>query len=113
MMLILAAAWRFRLGHLMAAVLKTPGQVAITGSAIALLFGILGGSFFDLSMLPEWVRKVGMITPNSWANEGFRILSMGGQLSAIETNIIALLVMGALLYALGTILISRRGLVRK
>ncbi len=64
-------------------------------------------------MLPEWVRKVGMITPNSWANEGFRILSMGGQLSAIKTNLIALLVMGALLYALGTILISRRGLVRK
>ena len=114
MMLILAAAFGASgWGILMAAVLKTPGQVAITGSAIALLFGILGGSFFDLSMLPEWVRKVGMITPNSWANEGFRILSMGGQLSAIETNLIALLVMGALLYALGTILISRRGLVRK
>jgi len=114
MMLILAAAFGASgWGILMAAVLKTPGQVAITGSAIALLFGILGGSFFDLSMLPEWVRKVGMITPNSWANEGFRILSMGGQLSAIKTNLIALLVMGALLYALGTILISRRGLVRK
>lgn len=113
-LLILAAAFGASgWGILMAAVLKTPGQVAITGSAIALLFGILGGSFFDLSMLPEWVRKVGMITPNSWANEGFRILSMGGQLSAIETNLIALLVMGALLYALGTILISRRGLVRK
>src|SRR5690606_5572700 len=80
-LLILAAAFGASgWGILMASVLKTPGQVAVTGSAVALLFGVLGGSFFDLSMLPEWVRKVGMLTPNSWANEGFRILSMGGKL---------------------------------
>ena len=113
-LLILAAAFGASgWGILMASVLKTPGQVAVTGSAVALLFGVLGGSFFDLSMLPEWVRKVGMLTPNSWANEGFRILSMGGKLSAIRPNLTALVLMGVLLYALGTILLSRRGLVRK
>ena len=113
-LLILAAAFGASgWGILMASVLKTPGQVAITGSAIALLFGILGGSFFDMSLLPEWVRTVGKISPNSWAIEGFRILSMGGRLSAIQPHISALIIMGALLYALGTILLSRRGLVRK
>lgn len=113
-LLILAAAFGASgWGILMAAVLKTPGQVAITGSAIALLFGIIGGSFFDLHMLPEWVRTIAKVTPNSWANEGFRILSMGGKLAAIQPHLTALMSMGALLYALGTILISRRGLVRK
>lgn len=113
-LLILAAAFGASgWGILMASVLKTPGQVAITGSAVALLFGVLGGSFFDLSVMPEWVRKVGMITPNSWANDGFRILSMGGKFAAIQSNLIALLIMGAVLYTLGTILLSRRGLVRK
>lgn len=113
-LLILAAAFGASgWGILMASVLKTPGQVAVTGSAIALLFGILGGSFFDMSLLPEWVRTVGKISPNSWAIEGFRILSMGGRLSAIQPHISALIIMGALLYALGTILLSRRGLVRK
>lgn len=113
-LLILAAAFGASgWGILMASVLKTPGQVAITGSAVALLFGVLGGSFFDLSVMPEWVRKVGMITPNSWANYGFRILSMGGKFAAIQSNLIALLIMGAALYTLGTILLSRRGLVRK
>jgi ABC-2 type transport system permease protein len=113
-LLILAAAFGASgWGILMASVLKTPGQVAITGSAVALLFGVLGGSFFDLSVMPEWVRKVGMITPNSWANDGFRILSMGGKFAAIQSNLIALLIMGAALYTLGTILLSRRGLVRK
>jgi len=113
-LLILAAAFGASgWGILMASVLKTPGQVAITGSAIALLFGILGGSFFDMSLLPDWVRKVGMVTPNSWANEGFRILSMGGKLTAIQPHLTALIIMGVLLYTLGTILLSRRGLVRK
>ena len=113
-LLILAAAFGASgWGILMASVLKTPGQVAITGSAIALLFGILGGSFFDLSLLPGWVRQLGMVTPNSWANEGFRILSMGGKLSAIQPHLTALVIMGAVLYALGAVLISRRGLVQK
>jgi len=113
-LLILAAAFGASgWGILMASVLKTPGQVAITGSAVALLFGILGGSFFDLSLLPDWVRAAGKITPNSWANEGFRILSMGGTLSAIQSHLTALVVMGVVLYAVGSFLISRRGLVRK
>ena len=113
-LLILAAAFGASgWGILMAAVLKTPGQVAITGSAIALLFGILGGSFFDISMLPGWVRSLSMLTPNSWANEGFRILSMGGRLGAIQTHLTVLVVMGVALYGVGTVMLSRRGLMAK
>jgi len=113
-LLILAAAFGASgWGILMASVLKTPGQVAVTGSAIALLFGILGGSFFDMSLLPEWVRTVDKSSPSSWAIEGVRMLSMCGRLSAIQPHMTALIIMGALLYALGTILLSRRGLVRK
>jgi ABC-type multidrug transport system permease subunit len=87
--------------------------VAITGSAIALLFGVLGGSFFDISMLPGWVRSLSMLTPNSWANEGFRILSMGGRLGAIQTHLTVLVVMGVALYGVGTVMLSRRGLMAK
>ncbi len=113
-LLILAAAFGASgWGILMAAVLKTPDQVGITGSAIALLFGILGGSFFDISMLPGWVRSLSMLTPNSWANEGFRILSMGGRLGAIQNHLTVLVVMGAALYGVGTVMLSRRGLMGK
>jgi ABC-2 type transport system permease protein len=113
-LLILAAAFGASgWGILLAALLKTPGQVAITGSAIALLFGILGGSFFDISLLPKWVRSLSMLTPNSWANEGFRILSMGGRLGAIQTHLTVLVLMGAVLYGVGMVMLSRRGLVGK
>jgi len=113
-LLILAAAvgatgW----GIFFAAILKTPGQVAVTGSAVMLLFGLLGGSFFDLSMLPSWIQVLNKVTPNAWGNDGFYILSVGGRLKDISTNILALLIMGVVLFAVATILITKRGLARK
>jgi ABC-2 type transport system permease protein len=113
-LLILAAAFGATgWGILFAAILKTPGQIAISGSAVMLVFGLLGGSFFDLSMLPDWIQVINKVTPNAWANEGFYILSLGGSLKGIQTNLIALVVMGLVLFALATYWISKRGLVRK
>jgi ABC-2 type transport system permease protein len=113
-LLILAAAFGATgWGILFAAIFKTPGQIAVTGSAVMLLFGLLGGSFFDLSMLPDWIQTINKITPNSWANDGFYILSLGGKLKDIQSNLIALVIMGALLFAIASILISKRGLARE
>lgn len=114
LVLILASAWGATgWGILFAAILKTPGQIAITGSAVMLLFGILGGSFFDLSMLPDWIQIVNKITPNAWAIDGFYILSVGGALQDIIPQIIALLIMGAVLFTFATLWITKRGLARK
>ena len=114
LLLILAAAFGSTgWGMLFAAILKTPGQVAITGSAIMLLFGILGGSFFDLSMLPDWISIVNRITPNAWTIDGFYILSVGGGLADIREHIFALLIMGAVLFIVATLWIRRRGLARE
>lgn len=100
-------------GILLASLLKTPGQVAITGSAIMLLFGLLGGSFFDLSMLPDWIQVINKITPNAWAIDGFYILSVGGELNDIIPNVIALLIMGVALFGIATFLIKKRGFAQK
>lgn len=113
-LLILAAAFAATgWGVLFAAILKTPGQIAITGSAVMLLFGLLGGSFFDLSMLPPWIQVVNKITPNAWGNDGFYILGVGGKLKDIGTHLLALGIMGALLFVFASIWISKRGLARK
>jgi len=113
-LLIFAAAWGASgWGMLFAVILKTPSQVAISGSAVMLLFGLLGGSFFDLSMLPDWIHVINKITPNAWAIDGFYILSLGASLNDILTNILALLIMGAVLFTIATLWIRTRGLVRK
>jgi ABC-2 type transport system permease protein len=100
-------------GMFFAAILRTPGQIAITGSAVMLLFGILSGTFINLSLLPDWISVVNKVTPNAWAVDGFYILSVGGKLKNIYPNLIGLLVMGFVLIVSATIIIRRRGLVIK
>ncbi len=113
-LLILAAAFAATgWGMLIGAFLKTPGQIAVVGSAVMLIFGILGGSFFDLSMLPPVIQVINKITPNAWGIEGFYTLSLGGTLKDIGTPLLALAIMGSILFAISAIWISRRGLARK
>ncbi len=113
-LLILGAAFAATgWGMLFAAVLKTPGQISITGSAVMLLFGILGGSFFDISLLPDWVSLINKITPNAWTIDGFYLLSIGGTLHHVLPNVFALFIMGLILMAFASVWIRKYGLARK
>lgn len=99
-------------GMLITALSKTPGQASSLGTAVMLVFGVLGGSFFDLSIMPEWYRWIARLTPNAWGIEGFSTLGLGGGLQDIWSIILALLVMGAGLFALSAFIIRRRNLVQ-
>ena len=113
-LLILAAAFAASgWGSFIATFSRTPAQVANIGSVIMLFFGLLGGSFFDMSQLPEWVSTLGKITPNAWGLQGFTTLAGGGTLASIREPLLALLIMGIILFALASIWMRRRGLVRK
>lgn len=96
-------------GLLITVVAKTPAQVANIGSAIMLIFGILGGSFADRSFLPGWLKTLGSITPNAWALDGFVALALGDSLLKILPYLAALLAMGLILFALTAFLFNRRG----
>ena len=113
-MLILAAAFAASgWGSFIATFSRTPAQVANIGSVIMLFFGLLGGSFFDMSQLPEWVSILGKVTPNAWGLQGFTTLAGGGTLGSISEPLLALFIMGIILFALASIWMRRRGLVRK
>ncbi len=99
-------------GMLISAVIKTPGQAASVGSALMLTFGILGGSFFDLGGLPQWIRSMAMITPNYWGQEGFLTLALGGGLAEIWKSLLALVIMGLILFVVSSQLFKRRGLMQ-
>ena len=100
-------------GIFIAAIFKTPGQVGSVGSALMLIFGLLGGSFFEVSSLPGWVQTISKISPNAWGMEGFLNLAHGGSMVSVGTPVLALLIMGAVLFCAAVFWISRRGLARK
>ncbi|HNS02026.1 MAG TPA: ABC transporter permease [Anaerolineae bacterium] len=103
-----AAGW----GLLLAAVAKTPNQVATLGMALMLLFGVLGGNFFG-STLTGALGTLGKITPNAWAMDGFTTLARGGDLADIAPDIAALLLMGAVLLAISVALFNRKGFLQR
>ena len=113
-LLILASAFAASgWGSFVATMFKTPAQVANFGSIIMLVFGLLGGSFFDMSRLPKWVSTLSKITPNAWGLQGFTTLAGGGTLASIGEPLLALALMGILLFTVASILMRRRGLAGK
>jgi len=114
LVLVLAAAFAATgWGMIIAAILKTPGQIASVGSAVMLIFGLLGGSFFDITMLPGWVQTLSLVSPNAWGTRGFLSLARGGSISSVTGPVLALFIMGALLFVIAVVWISKRGLARK
>lgn len=100
-------------GMLITAISRTPGQAASIGSALMLIFGILGGSFINLDQMPTWVRTFSRITPNGWGLDGFTTLALGGTFPNLMKPIIALLIMGAVLFGIAVFMFSRNGIMQK
>jgi ABC-2 type transport system permease protein len=114
MVLILAAVFGATgWGMLITAFARNPSQVASVGTAIMLIFGILGGSFIDLSIMPPLVQTISKITPNAWALDGFTTLALGGRLPQLTEPIIALLIMGTVLFAVAVVIFGKKNLAQK
>lgn len=100
-------------GMLITALARTPAQVGSIGSAVMLIFGILGGSFVNLDQMPSLVRTFSKITPNAWGLDGFSTLALGGTLPNLVEPITALLIMGAVLFGIAVVLFNRNGLMQR
>lgn len=99
-------------GLLLTALARTPGQISAIGTALMLIFGILGGTFISRDMLPGWVKTLSMVTPNAWGMDGFQTLALGGTLANILTPILGLLVMGVVLFGISSYLLNRNGIAK-
>lgn len=100
-------------GMIITALARTPSQVASIGTAIMLIFGIMGGSFINLEQMPSFVQTFSKITPNAWALDGFTTLGLGGTLTDLSAPILALLAMGSILFLVSVALFGKKNLVQK
>ena len=100
-------------GMLLAAVARQPGQVSGLGMALALLFGLLGGSFFGGAAPQGPLALLARLTPNRWAQDGFARLAQGGTLSDLLPMIAALLVMAVTLLVIAILIFRRKGLLSR
>lgn len=95
-------------GLLLAALAQTPFQVSSVGTAMMLLFGILGGSFISAADFPETIQSLRLLTPNAWALDALAELAQGAGLSDLLGSIVALLFMGLALGAVAVFAFRQR-----
>jgi ABC-2 type transport system permease protein len=95
-------------GLLLASFAKTTNHVASIGTAMMLTFGLLGGSFIPAESFTGPLQSLRLLTPNAWAMDGFNILNTGQTLADITSQLLALVVMAAVLFTVSVFLFRRR-----
>jgi ABC-2 type transport system permease protein len=73
-----------------AVVAKTPEQAANWQSIIAVVLGLLGGTFFPLSQGPRLLALLSKLTPHAWFMQGLGDISSGAGLSAVIAPTLAM-----------------------
>jgi ABC-2 type transport system permease protein len=100
-------------GLLLATLVKTPAQAANIGSALMLIFAILGGGLGFSFPLPDWAQPIAHLTPNRWGIDGFIALGGSGTLAEVMPHIAALLIMGTTLFIVAVLLFRHQGWVSR
>ncbi|MCP4164489.1 MAG: ABC transporter permease [Chloroflexi bacterium] len=109
LMIVAVVAAASSLGAFITAFARDATQANIMGSAIALIFAILGGNFFVAQAYPAWLQPFSKLTINRWALDGFTDLSLrGGGLQDILLEVAVLLGMSVVLFTLSVWRLPRR-----
>lgn len=90
------------LAVLIASLAKTERGAGGLGSLIVQLMALIGGVFFPISILPEWLQPIRYLSIMGWGMEGLQDIQLhGATLSGVLLPIAALLGMGALFFVFG------------
>lgn len=88
------------LGMLLAALCRTRNQVTGISVLIVLSMSSLGGSWWPLYIVPEWMQKIAHITITAWAMDGFNaLLTYGKELTAVLVPVAVLAGMGIVFFS--------------
>jgi linearmycin/streptolysin S transport system permease protein len=96
---------------LVATLAKTPDQAQAWQSMVALVLGMLGGTFFPIAQAGGALAALSLLTPQAWFLRGIENLAGGEGPSAVAGPVLAMLafaaVVGALAFARAGRLIAR------
>jgi ABC-2 type transport system permease protein len=92
-LVLASASW----GIVIASLAKNSGQAMALGMAVNLAFAAVAGNFVPRTNYPDWLQKIGYLTPNAWGIEGYLKLINGGGFADVQSAILALLAMAVIL----------------
>ena len=90
-------------GVLSGTLFRTPEQASSIGPSLGIAFGMLGGCMWPLEIVPTAMRTAGHLIPHAWAVDAWTtLLSRGGGLADIATQLAVLLGFAAVLLTVAT-----------
>lgn len=82
--------------------MKSEGQASVTTQLLALTFASLGGAWWPLEIVPQFMQRIGYLSPVAWAMSAFHdLLFYGGGFAAILPELSVLLVATVVLFGVG------------
>jgi ABC-2 type transport system permease protein len=92
---------------LVATVTRTPEQAGYAGSVVALVLGMLGGSFFPISQVGGAISTLSLLTPHAWFLRGLADLTGGAGVGDILPAAGAILTFAAVTGAIAVARLER------
>lgn len=106
LMILAVALAASGLGALVASLVRTPEQGNVIGGVISMAMAVFGGAFFGTNIFPsslQWVTQLSLVY---WGTDAFTRLAQNQ--TNIGTNLVALTVMGVVLFSAGLVVFNRR-----
>lgn len=87
------------LAFLLATFINTEQQGGVVLNLVILILAPLGGAWWPLEIVPQWMQVIGHISPIAWAMDGFRaVIFNGGGLPEVVVPVGVLLAITAVLF---------------
>ena len=93
---------------LVAALARTAEQAVAFATAAALVFGLLGGTFFPVSRDDGLLGTVSLLSPHRWLLEGFRDVSYGAGVADLASTLVVLIGFTVVVGSIGLVATARR-----
>ena len=91
LMVLVSAAF----GVMLASFARTVRAAAPLAVLVSLVAAPLGGCWWPLFIVPEWMQTLAKFTPHGWANTAFnRLMLFGGDFGSVAYEMVALLCFG-------------------
>jgi ABC-2 type transport system permease protein len=91
---------------------KTPEQAANYTAMVAVVLGLLGGTFFPISQGGGLLANLSLISPHAWLMRGFGELSGGGGGAGDVLRLVAVVLAFGIVTSLLALVRARRSMVR-
>lgn len=102
LMIVMTAFTATAFGLMLASLVKTRRQATSVGTLVIILMSALGGSWWPLSIEPEFMQTLGHLTINAWALDGMNALILeGANMQDILVDAFALFIYGCACFLVG------------